>query len=254
MWLIAIILVIVILVWWHSKSSNRPYTRPQRPPSFSESVSRQGSGAKAEPTTFRPSSRTRVDPRIRFSEPTADGFARSTLLKDIEGLHDAFTGAPLNINLGIYQCNKCRVYYHAESRQVIVQENAGQCVACSSTSLLLLSANASHAGRGRDHNPNVITLANFRQFFSHVVTFEGVVVEVKTSRKGADYAVMFESKSWTKGLKLVFFRGAVARVGGATFVHSLKGRRVRVRGLLSDNPRFGPQIVVTQRSMILSVN
>jgi hypothetical protein len=68
-----------------------------------------------------------------------------------------------------------------------------------------------------------------------------------------DYAVMFENTSWTKGLKLVFFRGAVRAVGGPDFIHSLAGRTVRVRGLLINHSRFGPEIVISERGMILGV-
>ena len=69
-----------------------------------------------------------------------------------------------------------------------------------------------------------------------------------------DFAVMFEQASWTKGLKLVFFRGAVGAVGGREFITGLQGRTVRVRGLLIRHPRFGPEIIISERSMILSVS
>jgi hypothetical protein len=64
---------------------------------------------------------------------------------------------------------------------------------------------------------------------------------------------MLEAKAWTKGLKLVFFRRSLERAGGAEFVQSLEGRRVRVRGLLIEHALFGPEIIVSERSMILEV-
>ncbi|PSW06751.1 hypothetical protein C9I89_04245 [Photobacterium lipolyticum] len=85
-----------------------------------------------------------------------------------------------------------------------------------------------------------------------VVTFEARVVEVKESRRGNDFAVMFENKSWTKGFKLVFFRDAVRKVGGKPYISSLSGKTVRVRGLVVKHPRFGYEIIVSEKSMILS--
>jgi hypothetical protein len=85
------------------------------------------------------------------------------------------------------------------------------------------------------------------------VTFEGAVRAVRKSRRGQDYAVMFEQAGWTRGLKLVFFRGAVGKVGGPRFIQGLTGRTVRVRGFLLNHPLFGPEIVISERSMILEV-
>jgi len=107
---------------------------------------------------------------------------------------------------------------------------------------------------GRDYVPAVVTLADFRKHFGRVVTFEGSVQSVKKSQRGLDYAAMFEHKPWAKGLKLMFFRAAVSAVGGSQFIDGLSGRTVRVRGLLVDHKLFGPQIVVSERSMILKVD
>jgi hypothetical protein len=106
---------------------------------------------------------------------------------------------------------------------------------------------------GINYDPNVVTLANVHLHVGRVVTFEGYVHQVHQSRRQKDYAVMFENASWTKGFKMVFFRGSVLRVGGPTFIYSLRGRSVRVRGLIIDHPRFGLEILVSERSMILSV-
>ncbi|XUM23200.1 hypothetical protein ACRAVF_07300 [Bradyrhizobium oligotrophicum S58] len=73
------------------------------------------------------------------------------------------------------------------------------------------------------------------------------------SKRRKDYAVMFEQASWSKGLKLVFFRKSVPDAGGVAFIKSLKGRDVRVRGLLINHRFFGPQIIITDRNMILDV-
>jgi hypothetical protein len=64
---------------------------------------------------------------------------------------------------------------------------------------------------------------------------------------------MFESASWTKGFKLVFFRGAISASGGGPYIKSLASKTVRVRGLLINHPIFGPEIVITEKRMILEV-
>jgi hypothetical protein len=173
--------------------------------------------------------------------------------KALEGLHDAFTGAPLNAALGLHQCSSCKVYYHVESVAVLREENAGRCVACGTAGIISLTTREAATSRGRDYNPDVVTLANYRSHFDRVITFEGKVRSVKVSRRGSDYAVMFEDTSWSKGLKLVFFRGTVAAVGGPAFIKGLQRRHIRVRGLLLKHPRFGPQIIISERGMILEI-
>jgi hypothetical protein len=79
------------------------------------------------------------------------------------------------------------------------------------------------------------------------------VVDVRVSRRGKDYAVMFEDKSWRSGFKLVFFRGAVRSVGGSSYIRRLRNKTVRVRGLLVKHDQFGPEIIISQKSMILEV-
>ena len=188
-----------------------------------------------------------------FTDSSTAGKPTALAEKDLQGLHDAFTGAPLSIALGLYQCGNCKVYYHNESYTVIREENGGLCVACGHAAIVAISTAQAKTGRGRDYNPNVITLADFRQHFGRVVTFEGTVKEVRVSRRGSDYAVMFEDKSWTSGFKLVFFRGAVTKVGGPAYIKSLDGHRIRVRGLLVSHQKFGPEIIVSEKSMILEV-
>lgn len=103
---------------------------------------------------------------------------------------------------------------------------------------------------GRNALPGVVTLANYRQFVGRAVTFEGHVPTVLVSKRGLDYAVMFENRSWVGGLKAMVFRRDVERVGGRQFVLGLANKRLRVRGLLANDPTFGYQIVVSERRMI----
>jgi hypothetical protein len=204
------------------------------------------SAIKPDPSKYRPRPPSNK-PRIHFAPtgPRPD--------PDLRDLHDAFTGAPLNPALGLYQCTNCQVYYHSESFTVLQEVNSRRCVACGSTAVVARGAQEAQTTRGRDYDPNVVTLANFRSHFDRVVTFEGLARDVKVSRRGKDYAVMFEQASWTKGLKLVFFRRSISDAGGVRFIKSLRGRHVRVRGLLINHRFFGPEIIITDRDMILEV-
>lgn len=220
------------------KPSPPPSGRNQTPPS-----------PPAPPrTSHRPSSNARSS-SIRFTDLSAGG-SSTPKAEQLDGLRDAFTGAPLDLKLGLYRCSTCQVYYHRESYEVVRSENGGRCVACSSTTIVQV---ANKTSPGRNFTPDVVTLANFRDHFGHVVTFEGEVKIVRASQRGTDFAVMFEQKSWVTGFKLVFFRQAVRKVGGATFVNGLQGRRVRVRGLLINHAQFGPEIIISERSMILEI-
>ncbi len=209
--------------------------------------------------SYRPTARTSsTRPTIKFStesnntcSPKKDSTSGITTI-DLSGLHDAFTGAPLDKKLGLHQCQNCKVFYHSESIAVLLEVNSGQCVACQSTQIRAVNIGEAQKS-GRDYTPDVITLSNYKNYIGSVVTFEAKVVEVKESRRGSDFAVMFESKSWTQGFKLVFFRSAIRKVGGKPYISSLSGKIVRVRGLVVNHPKFGYEIIVSEKSMILSV-
>jgi hypothetical protein len=164
---------------------------------------------------------------------------------------DALTGAPLQLSSGLFQCQRCKVFYQGHSIQVINSENGGRCVSCLDTQIVSVAAKREQ--RGRNADVSIITLENYRDYVGHVITFEGDVHTVLTSRRGTDYAVMFENRSWTRGFKMVVFRGRVEEIGGANFLFTLVGRRVRVRGLLINHDRFGYEIIVSDRAMILAV-
>lgn len=222
---------------------NPPTTRPNSTPS--PGIDSRESKPDAGKYRPRPPSQK---PKIQF------GPASPSPAPDLKDLHDAFTGAPLNLALGLYQCTNCQVYYHSESFTVLQEANAGRCVACGSTTVVARGAKEARTTQGRDYDPNVVTLANFRLHFDRVVTFDGLVRDIKTSKRGKDYAVMFEQASWSKGLKLVFFRRSIPDAGGIAFIKSLRARHVRVRGLLINHRIFGPEIIITDRNMILEVH
>ena len=220
-------------------TGTRPADVPSRPPKTAD--------------VYRPRPSGSGKPRIVFQafKAGANGPVQSGLL---DGLHDAFTGAPLDVRLGLHQCTRCKVYHHNASVAVLQEESGSRCVACGTGSISALTAAQASASRGADYRPDVVTVGNYRMHFDRVVTFEGKVQSVRVSRRGKDYAVMFENAAWTRGLKLVFLRGGVLAVGGPAFIKSLEGRTVRVRGLLINHPRFGPEILISERGMILGIS
>jgi hypothetical protein len=64
---------------------------------------------------------------------------------------------------------------------------------------------------------------------------------------------MFESASWTKGLKMVAFKGGVRKLGGASMLGSYKGKTLTIRGLLIHDAVFGPEIIVDDPAMIVRI-
>lgn len=231
----------------------------QRPPSTSNRSNQPtyspntASKPKQNAETFRPASSSRNRSSISFRTTSTDAIAGSLpTTADLKGLHDAFTGAPLDKRLGLHQCQSCKVFYHTESLQILREANNSQCVSCQSTNIIAVIG-ASKSTGGRDHTPNIVTLQNYKRYEGSVVTFEGRVHKVNESRRGDDFAVMFEDKSWVNGFKLVFFRDGVRNVGGSKYINSLAGRKIRVRGLVIKHPRFGYEIIVSEKSMILSV-
>ncbi|ROO77079.1 hypothetical protein EDB70_101783 [Vibrio crassostreae] len=249
-----------------TSSTTPPPRNTTRPAYQGRASSTQHSPSKQAPPvqSYRPTARTSAPtgrPAIKFSTDSTgfgsassgstNGTGREVDVVDLAGLHDAFTGQPLNKNLGLHQCQSCKVFYHAESITVLVEVNSGQCVACQSTQIHAVNVSQKQKS-GRDYTPDVITLNNYRDHVGSVVTFEAKVVEVKESKRGNDFAVMFETKSWTRGFKLVFFRSAVRKVGGKPYISSLSGKTVRVRGLVVNHPKFGYEIIVSEKSMILS--
>ena len=226
-------------------------TRPPRNEGASRSTSQQPPPTK---DIYRPKAGNTAGSKIVFETPKSGSSGPLPTQEALDGLHDAFTGAPLKLTLGLHQCINCKVYYHTASFDVLRQENSSRCVACGGASIVALSVAEARTSRGRDYTPEVITLDNFRSCFDRVVTFEGRVHDIRVSRRGSDFAVMFENRTWTRGLKLVFFRGAVRTVGGPDFIQALNGKNIRVRGLLVNDERYGPQIIVSERGMILSVS
>ncbi|MCB0410624.1 MAG: hypothetical protein KDD29_10425, partial [Flavobacteriales bacterium] len=201
---------------------------------------------------YSPSKRKGFNQKVSFNDLNSHSFHSVPSKKDLEGLNDAFTGESLNIKLGLHQCQNCKVYYHTESLQVINSENSGKCVACLSKNIIDVVTGQTYKS-GRNYDAEVVTLQNYRKHIGHVITFEGHVPRINISRDGRSYAVMFENKSWKYGLKMIVFRGNVNKVGGKKFINNLKGKRIKIRGLLTCHQTFGYQIIISERSMVLNI-
>lgn len=177
-----------------------------------------------------------------------------------EKVTDFVTGGALRTSASTYQCVDCLAYYSPESFDLLRSENGGRCASCRSVNLRALGGQRPEEPRrtatpsARASGPGVATLTNFRSFEGQVVTFTGRVVKVLESRRGGDFAVMFEDKSWKHGFKLVFFKGALSAVGGPAYVRSLRRATITVRGLIVNHSQFGYEIIVNDRRMVLRVD
>lgn len=195
----------------------------------------------------------------RISTQTANIFTVSspkslTNTPNIEDLHDALTGESLDLNRRLYQCNKCKVFYHAENYKILKEINSSECVVCQSVDIRP-ATKTSETSATSVFNPNAVTLENFKEYAGFVVIFEGYVVRVRESAKSPDnFAVMFENKGWVNGFKLVFFENSLAKFGGRNYVEGLEHKTVKVRGLIIQHETFGYEIVVSDKHMILEVN
>ncbi len=246
--LVVIVVIIILVVRASTHSSRRDSSTPSRGAS---------SGPTAPPApkkTYKPRP-TRTTSRIIFRPQVPDGDVASPVrvVGDLSGLRDAVTGTALDPARALYRCGRCEVFYHADSYELVREENAGRCVACGVASITSISTAQAKQQSGRNYEAGITTLVDYRSKEGQVVIFEGRCVRVLPSRRGSDYAVMFEDKLWTRGFKMVVFRRATASVGGAAFLLGLAGKQLRVRGLIVKHPRFGYQIIVNDRAMILEV-
>lgn len=186
--------------------------------------------------------------------------ASAALVKLGEQVTDFVTGAALKTSASTYQCVDCLAYYSPESFDLLRSENGGRCASCRSVNLRTLGGKQTKEPQrtvppsARAAGPGAATLTNFRSFEGQVVTFTGRVVKVLESRRGGDFAVMFEGKSWKQGFKLVFFKGALTALGGPAYVRGLRGATITVRGLVVNHSQFGYEIIVNDRGMVLRLD
>ena len=191
---------------------------------------------------------------------------RSVSTQDLADVVDAFTGEKLKASLGIFQCFKCQVFYHRASYETLQAENGGQCVACLSVSIRVLSVVVPRPGfrpvtgqvKPEKENPGgeatePVTLISYREQVGEVVTFEGFVPRVLMSSSGHNFALMFQDREWSKGFKAVIMGRDVPAVGGEPFLRNLAGRTIRIHGVIQKHPESGYEIVLTDRSMIKDI-
>ncbi len=110
---------------------------------------------------------------------------------DLRDVNDAFTGEPIDTHVTVYQCTKCKVYYHRTSLDFLKAETGGKCVSCQSKDIQPIALSGSPS-LGRNYTAGVVTLADYRAYVDQVVTFEGVVVKAYYTRYGHNLALMFE--------------------------------------------------------------
>ena len=246
------IYIVVKLVEAMNRSANSNSER-RSPPTVDRTGTSSAPKTKSPPTVYRPTAGKPKSP-VRFN-PVGhqSGQITGSTSSSLSEINDAFTGRRLNSNSAIYECTTCHVFYQSGSMEVLREANNAKCMVCGSTQIARHGETASR-GRARNYTPDVVTLHNYREHIGQVITFTGRVCEVKRSRTGLDFAVMFERKPWAKGLKMVAFKGSTARLGGASKLMSYAGKTLTIRGLLIQHSIFGPEIIVDDPAMIIRVD
>ncbi len=94
----------------------------------------------------------------------ASGPGGSLTDSDIKDLVDALTGAPLQLNEGLFQCGRCHVFYQDQSVEVIRAENGGRCVSCLQAELFrVMDRRKQHWRRAE---VDAVTLYKYRQYLA----------------------------------------------------------------------------------------
>lgn len=177
---------------------------------------------------------------------TRNALSNSTSNTD---LVDALTGARLDFSARAYQCQQCKVMYQVSSYEFLRERNHGKCVSCENLNIVPVTDGSQH--QGINVQPNVVSLANYRNYVGRVITFRGVVVEISESRRGGDYFLFFEiGRTLSARFKLVIFRNYVDRFGGALYLYSLLNQPVDVRGVLQKHDQFGFEILLNDPNML----
>jgi hypothetical protein len=259
-WIIAIGVVLYLMFKGGGGGSRSTGSRNSSPgPSGAEATGVGGDAVgRGSPSGkgYRPKSAGGSSSGISFGSAGAS----TASVKLGEQVTDFVTGAALRTSESTYRCRDCLAFYSPESFDLLRSENGGRCASCRSVNLRALGGQRPQEPQrtvppsARAAGPGAATLANFRNFEGQVVTFTGRVVKVLESRRGGDFAVMFEDKSWKHGFKLVFFKGALSAVGGPAYVRGLRGATITVRGLIVNHSQFGYEIIVNDRRMVLKVD
>ncbi len=82
--------------------------------------------------TFRPD-----DSRSRAGQNPEDRSQRNVMSlvskRKAAQMRDALTGAAINIDATVWQCQNCQSLYHDDSVKALERDNAGQCTQCKTT-------------------------------------------------------------------------------------------------------------------------
>ena len=258
-WIFAIGVVLYFIFKGGSGGSSSTSSRDSRadgsarPPTGGGTTGQRRSGGKG----YQPRPPSTKTSGISFGAEAA----HSSTARVGEQVTDFLTGASLQTSASTYRCVECSAFYSPESYALLRTENGGRCASCRAPNLRTLGTEGGTAARpgtvpptSRAVGPGVATLANYRNFEGQVVTFTGHVVKVRESARGGDFAVMFEDKRWNSAFKLMIFKSALNYLGGSTYAQQLEGATITVRGLLVNHPKFGYQMILNDRRMVLKVD
>ena len=69
------------------------------------------------------------------AKPAAAGTVHIVRRRELAGLRDAYSSAPIDSGQPLFRCGKCLSIYHGESVAVLKRENGGACMVCGGTDL-----------------------------------------------------------------------------------------------------------------------
>lgn len=88
-----------------------------------------GAPRSRDPRTYRPK------PRWTPGGAGGRGMAHVMQRRDLDGLRDAYSSAPIDPAQPLLRCGNCQAMYHADSVAALDRHNHGRCSACGGTDL-----------------------------------------------------------------------------------------------------------------------
>jgi hypothetical protein len=217
-----------------------------------------------KPTTSKKKSQTQPGEKIEWGGALSSGFPDPASLIGIE---DAFDHSPLLPGEKVVFCTQDKVAYHLVTWEFLRDQNQGRCCICGqSTWIERITLPGTLVARPVPETPlrpqvpvfpgeKIITLKEVPDFLYHAVIVEDYVHEVYRTRSTGTYFIRFERRAYGdpvfSGFKVVVFYNYVSswtEIG--LRIESYAGRRIRVRGVVQEHPKWGTEILVNSPRMI----
>jgi DNA-directed RNA polymerase subunit RPC12/RpoP len=95
---------------------------------FRSTAAGRGGARPRDWRVFRPRRQARPKPEARDTATDASPFLVQA--QELEGLRDAYSGAPLDLSRPLLRCVNCSAVYHTDSARMLDRDNGGRCASC----------------------------------------------------------------------------------------------------------------------------